>query len=136
MYHRILVPVAPGGADRAAEALKVAAALSADDAGVTLLTVAEPVPAYVDSYIPDEIVKENRLAMEAALKDLADAAPGKVKTALITGHAARAIVDYASAKKIDCIVIASHQPELADYFTGSNAAWVARHADCSIHVIR
>ena len=36
----------------------------------------------------------------------------------------------------DLLIIASHRPGLQDYFLGSTAAHVVRHAACSVHVIR
>ncbi|MBT8411941.1 MAG: universal stress protein, partial [Octadecabacter sp.] len=44
--------------------------------------------------------------------------------------------DFATDNSIDCIIMASHQPGLEDYFLGSTAARVVRHAKCSVHVIR
>ena len=55
---------------------------------------------------------------------------------MVTGHAARTILDYAEQMKADCIVIASHDPGIQDYFLGSTAARVVRHAHCSVHVVR
>jgi universal stress protein F len=55
---------------------------------------------------------------------------------IISGHAGRVIVDYASTNEIDCIIVASHRPGIGDFFLGSTAARVVRHANCSVHVIR
>ena len=55
---------------------------------------------------------------------------------VITGHASRAIMDYAHDNDCDCIVIASHKPGLEDYFLGSTAARVVRHSRCNVHVLR
>jgi nucleotide-binding universal stress UspA family protein len=43
-----------------------------------------------------------------------------------------------TAKEIgaDLIVIASHRPGLQDYFLGSTAARVVRHAECAVLVDR
>jgi nucleotide-binding universal stress UspA family protein len=42
----------------------------------------------------------------------------------------------AEEKGADLIIIASHRPGLKDYFLGSTAAKVVRHAKCSVLVIR
>jgi len=42
----------------------------------------------------------------------------------------------AQEKGVDLIIIASHRPGLQDYFLGSTAAKVVRHAKCSVLVIR
>jgi universal stress protein F len=33
-------------------------------------------------------------------------------------------------------VIASHRPGIQDYFLGSTASRVVRHANCTVHVMR
>ena len=37
---------------------------------------------------------------------------------------------------VDLIVMASHRPEMLDYLIGPNAAHVARHAGCSVLILR
>ncbi len=59
-----------------------------------------------------------------------------VNVVVVVGHAGRTIQDYAERHGSDCIVLASHQPGIHDYFLGSTSAWVARHSKCSVHVIR
>ena len=59
-----------------------------------------------------------------------------VNIEVVVGHPGRTITDYADENGIDCIVIASHQPGLQDYFLGSTAARVVRHAHCAVHVLR
>ena len=59
-----------------------------------------------------------------------------VKAKIIEGHSARTILDFAEENAIDCIVMGSHKPGLADYFLGSTAARVVRHANCAVHVHR
>ena len=55
---------------------------------------------------------------------------------LVEGHSARSIIDYSETNGVDCIVIGSHKPDLSDYFLGSTAARVVRHASCAVHVHR
>ena len=55
---------------------------------------------------------------------------------VVEGHAGRSIVDYAEKNGVDLIVIASHRPGLQDFFLGSTAARVVRHAQCCVHVLR
>ena len=59
-----------------------------------------------------------------------------VKTEVVRGRPGSTITDFAKEHGIDCIVIESHRPGLQDYFIGSNAARVVRHASCSVHVVR
>ncbi len=136
MYHRILLPVALEQQGRGEVALAVAEALAAPDARVTLIHVREPIPAFVAGHIPEEALEARRAQAEAALAALAAKTRLTVDQTVVAGHPARAIVDYADSHQVDCIILASHHPGVSDYFLGSTAAWVARHADCSIHVIR
>ena len=39
-------------------------------------------------------------------------------------------------RDVDLIVMASHRPEMLDYLIGPNAAHVARHAACSVLILR
>ena len=55
---------------------------------------------------------------------------------VIEGHVYRTILEFAEEHGIDCIVMGSHEPGLSDYFIGSNAARVVRHAHCAVHVHR
>ena len=56
--------------------------------------------------------------------------------ALTEQPSARDILDFANEAGVDLIVIASHDPGLADYLLGSVAARVVRHAHCSVFVTR
>ena len=135
MYKKVLVPVALDHSHSFKAALDVARLLSDDGAVVTVLNVIEQVPGYVDMYLPEshsEVRKsEVEIELEAELGSVLDAKP-----VVVSGRAGSAIVDYAVKHEFDCIVIASHRPGLADYFLGSTAARVVRHAPCSVHVIR
>ncbi|WP_340108861.1 universal stress protein [Pikeienuella sp. HZG-20] len=136
MYPHILVPIAYGSAEKGAAALKVADRLLDDGGRVTLLHVQETVPSYVENYVPADVLEKNRKAVEAELGALALQSKQTVETAIVAGSVSHTIVEYAENHKVDCIVIASHRPEIADYLLGSTAAWVARHASCAVHILR
>lgn len=135
MYKNILVPVLfDEGRDTQASYL-AARALADDDAKFTVVHVMEAIPSYVTAEIPNEVLDRTREEVEKSLSQSAKALPGAVPI-LISGHAGRAIVDFANENNIDCIIVASHRPGLEDLFLGSTAARVVRHAKCSVHVIR
>jgi nucleotide-binding universal stress UspA family protein len=136
MYSHILVTVAPDHEGRGEAALSAADALLDEDGRITLINVHEPIAAYGAAYVPHEVFEKNRAEMKKVLDDLAKGSASNVETVVVNGNAGRAIKEYADDHKVDCIVIASHHPGIADYFLGSTAAWVARHADCSVHIIR
>ena len=113
----------------------VAKALADEGANFTVLHVMETIPSYVASQIPQDVVTQSRDQTETALNASAAALSGAT-TCLESGNPGRLIVDYSNDNGIDCIIVASHRPGIEDYFLGSTAARVVRHAQCAVHVIR
>ncbi|MEO1537164.1 MAG: universal stress protein [Pseudomonadota bacterium] len=137
MYKKILVPVEPSHAERHKKAMDMAHALREDDtAEIIALTVIEPVPGYFATAdgLTELQMKAGRVTLVELKALFGDR--DKVTTKVLHGHAATQINSFAEKNDVDCIVIASHKPELADYLLGSTAARVVRHAPCSVHVIR
>jgi len=135
MYKNILVPIALDHGRDSNEALKIARVLADEGAKITALHVMEEVPSYVAQYLPEGQMEANEKELKNRLiSELAGVAG--VEVAVIAGHAGHTIVDYAAHNEIDCIVVASHRPGLQDYFLGSTAARVVRHAPCAVHVSR
>ena len=135
----ILVPVDIAQTEAAAAALGLARDMAGmHGAGVVLLNVLEKVPGYVASQLP-KTFHENALADAAARLNEFAAGHGLAGTAEIVvreGHPPTEILEHANKIGADMIVIASHDPGLADYFLGSVAARVVRHAHCSVLVVR
>ena len=46
------------------------------------------------------------------------------------------VVQTAEDLGVDLIVMAAHRPSLKDYLIGPNTARVARHANCSVQIVR
>ncbi|MDX1291448.1 MAG: universal stress protein [Hyphomonas sp.] len=135
MYKNILVATALDHAHDIAAAFDIARALAAEGASLTALHVLEDIPAYAAQYVPAEQAGTRHAEAEAQLKaDLGGVA--NVKPVVVSGHPGSTIVEYADDHGIDCIIIASHRPGLQDYFLGSTAGRVVRHAKCAVHVIR
>ena len=135
MYKNILVPIALDHDRDTSEALGIAKALSAKGAKITALHVMEEVPAYVAQYLPEGQLEDNVKELAARMKE-ALAGEANIKIKVVSGHAGHAIVDFAKHNGVDCIVVASHRPGLTDFFLGSTAARVVRHAPCAVHVSR
>ena len=133
MYKNVLVPVAGDHPATTDQAMAAARVLADEGAKITALTVVEAIPGYVAVEVPEDLIKKSR---DFALADLRGYVGEGIEPVVVTGHAARTIVDYARANDVDCIVVASHRPGLADYFLGSTAAHVVRHAPCAVHVVR
>lgn len=135
MYSNILVPIAFDHDRDTSEALSLARVLAADGAKITALHVMEEVPAYVAQYLPEGRIEENRAELEAKLNADMGGLKGVVPV-VVHGHPGHSIVEYGVDHDVDCIIVASHKPGLQDFFLGSTAARVVRHAKCSVHVVR
>ena len=133
MYRNILVPIALGHGETTQQALKVARHLAEDNGSITALHVTEALPSYILAELPKGVAERGHADALAALE--AEAGEG-ARPIVVTGHAALTILEFAEENGIDCIVIASHQPGYRDYFLGSTAARVVRHAHCAVHVVR
>jgi len=76
---------------------------------------------------------------EKLLKKVAEEhIPKEMQAGIIVGNGTvyREIVEAARDLDIDQIVMGAHRPKLAEFLLGPNSARVARHADCSVTVIR
>ncbi|KNG95242.1 universal stress protein [Pseudaestuariivita atlantica] len=135
MYPHILVPVDLADTEKVKRSVATARALLAPQGKITLLNVVAPFPTSIDVYVPADIVTQ---AFENAKTKLAALSQeiGIKDAVTLQGGVGRSIVDWADEHAVDCIVIPSHQPELSDILLGSTAAWVVRHAQCSVHVLR
>ncbi len=135
MYRHILVAVDFNEESDPEPALQVAKVLAGKGSRVTVLHVKEQVPSYAVAYVPEDY----EIGLKEAIRDRLDGLAQRFiegRGALVEGHSGRTILEWADANKVDCIVINSHKPGMRDYFLGSTAARVVRHAQCSVHVIR
>ena len=141
MPNPIVVPIDLSQKDAGANAL--AQAKQYDPEGrFILLHVTEPAPDYVAVYVaadlPDEILKSRVDEAKKELKALAEQIGVAEEAAIVvrTGHHGREILNHAEEVSADLIVIASHDPRWGDFLLGSVAAFVVRHAHCSVLVVR
>lgn len=118
-----------------ARTMEIARVLLQDGGEIVALHVYEAPQGSVSAYLDAETV---RSAFEGAKARLDDRVAGQtgVTPVIVKGHGAQSIIEYATEHDIDCIVIGSHKPGLKDYFLGSTAARVVRHAPCAVHVMR
>ena len=135
MYKSILVPVAPDHERNIMAAIDLAEMLRDEGGKITLLSVIDMIPPYVLQQLPDGQMTKNVVSAKVKLQEDAD---GHKNTDIqvVIGHSANSILDYAEKNGTDCIVVASHRPGYQDYFLGSTAARVVRHATCAVHVLR
>lgn len=134
MFNHILVPVAPSHIGENAKAMALAKSSLAAGGKISVLSVVEVIPTYAEVQLPANYLAEN-------LKDISDGL-GKefnddgVEIHAISGHSANSILDWAEEHSVDCIAMSSHLPGFSDYFIGSTAAKVVRHAQCSVLILR
>jgi len=77
-------------------------------------------------------------AAEEMKKVADDSIPKAMQAGVVVenGTIYREIVEAAKDLDIDHIVMGAHSPSLADFLLGPNSARVARHAGCSVTVVR
>ena len=134
MYKKILVPMAlDHGISQ--HTLEIARALSEPGAEIVALHVYELPQGSVSTYLDKSVLEEGFQRARLQLLKKVDGLDG-VRSEVIKGHTARSIIDYAASHDVDCIVVGSHKPGISDYFLGSTASRVVRHAACAVHVHR
>ncbi len=135
MYTNILVPIILDGQHDTGASFAAARALASPEAAFTVLHVMEAIPTYARTEVPGNVLAAKQQEIAHELSEAAKGLPG-AKAHMISGHSGQSILNYAEENDIDCIIIASHQPGLEDYFLGSTASRVVRHAKCAVHVMR
>lgn len=84
----------------------------------------------------EEDLKEAQNLIEQTAQPLRDAG-FRVNTSIEEGEPRTAIVDYAERVKADLIVVGSHgRRGLSRLLLGSVSEYVARHAPCSVEIVR
>ena len=134
MYDTILVCLALDHG-LSARALAAARALRSDTGRILAIHVHEMASGSVRTYLDDDVVEEAYAKAGTRLKERVGDNPD-VEPVLLKGHSGRTITDYADRIGADCIIVGSHKPGLRDFFLGSTAARVVRHAPCAVHVLR
>ncbi|MBT8435166.1 MAG: universal stress protein [Gammaproteobacteria bacterium] len=136
MYKTILVPIDMGHVVEGKSTIDIAAQHSAEGVKIILLNVVEEIPTWAAAQLPANIIKDSFETVKTEMKAIATASGIKMDVEVRAGHSYNTILDVAKENNVDLIIIASHRPGLQDYFLGSTAAKVVRHADCSVLVVR
>ena len=136
MYKTILVPIDIAHLAEGKLTIDLAVAHASDDTRIVLLNVVEEIPGWASVAIPKEIIQKSTTDAQDELKAVANASGRKMDMIVRSGHSYSTIIDVAQKVESDLIIIASHRPGLQDYFLGSTAAKVVRHAPCSVLVVR
>jgi nucleotide-binding universal stress UspA family protein len=116
--------------------IDVARKHSDKEARIILLHVIEDIPNWVAVELLRDLLEKSRRSAKKKIQAIANAASIPADVEICTGNPYKKIVEKAKDEKVDLIIIASHKPGLQDYFLGSTAANVVRHAPCSVLVVR
>ncbi len=138
MYKNILVPVDLAHKEQAGAMIQNALAFMSPGARLTLFFVMPEIPPVLELQMPEGSGEKAKAKAEEQLQALAKSNSAPQTTRIVTsfGRPHHKILKLADSQNVDLIVMASHQPGLADYLLGSVAASVVRHAKCSVHVMR
>ena len=136
MYAKILVPIEMSHKDSGAKAISIAKELVDEGGDIILVNVVDEVPSYVKAELPMEFLKNSEAQAYENLNKIAKDQGIDTPVEIGKGNAATAILALAKSHQIDLIVVASHRPGFTDYFLGSTAARIVRHAQCPVLVDR
>jgi universal stress protein F len=140
MYQHIVVAVDLAHGQAGKDLLAKAAALIDAGGTIRVLHVLEDVPSYIAAELPRDLNDRRQAEAKVELKVLAGEIEGKTGASVVVetrhGAAAGQILQAAEDHGADLVMIASHRPGISDYFIGSTAARVVRHAQCSVLISR
>ena len=136
MYKHIIVAVDLSHGEAGKALLDKAVQLVDEGGTIRLLHVLEDVPSYIAAELPRDLNDRREAEAKVELGLLSGSISAKVESEVRTGAAAGQILQCAEDAGADLIMIASHRPGLSDYFIGSTAARVVRHAHCSVLISR
>lgn len=136
MYKSILLPIDLSEMERGRVMIDLAQKLAGKDTRIRLLNVTVDIPAFVAAQVPNEVIKTAMSTARETLEGLIGAAGIKADAEVRAGKPGPTILTSADECGADLIIIGSHKPGLEDYFLGSTAARVVRHAQCSVLVMR
>jgi nucleotide-binding universal stress UspA family protein len=94
---------------------------------------------YVQAYIPAEMkadVEKDAKADLDAFGAALDSDGTTVRSHVLRGIVYDQIVKLSDRVKASIVVVGAHKPGFMDFFLGPNAARLARHALCSVMIVR
>ncbi len=136
MYAKIIVPIDLAHVHSGKKAINIAKKLIDDGGKIFLINVVEDIPTYVAAELPAGLLDDSKKIALSELTATAKAAGVDAEIEVRSGRAAASILDAAESHEAGLIIIGSHRPGLSDYFLGSTAARVVRHAQCPVFVDR
>lgn len=140
MFHSILVPIDLAQTSSWQPVLPEAVALARQNgAALAVVAVVRDLTSFFEcrylAFQMDDAVSEARRALAAITRQFATPEL-PIRQVVRFGTIGGEILAEAEDGGADLIVMASHRPEMTDYLIGPNAAYVVRHAPCSVLVLR
>jgi len=140
MFEVILLAV--DGSEHGQHAAKLAGdlarAVKAKD--LRIVVAFEPIPSYLGEPNLSHVIAARKIEAEEILKKalaVIGEVPGDINTETIEGSVAEAIINVASVRKSDVIVMGSRGlGRLAGAVLGSNSQKVVSHAHCPVLIVR
>ena len=138
MFDTILIAAALADEGHATRAMTAQAQEMLNPGGkIVFVHVLDEVPKYAAAHVPRQHMSKHEQKVTDLLTRIASEVEGASTEVVVRkGSASAGILGTAKQTKADVILIASHKPGLGDYFIGSTAARVVRHADTSVMVLR
>ncbi len=139
MFHKILVAI--DGSPASEKALTAAVDLAAHyKADLTALSVAElpEVVGMVDEVDELRESAENHFRkIGAAAVEYARSRGVVLRSVVLRGHAADAIVSYTEKEEINLVVLGQHgHSRIARFFLGSTTDRVSEHSPCTVMIVK
>ena len=134
MYKSILVAIDLSQPEPSQKIVSIARSIAGADGRIALLHVLPEIPAFVAPELPEGMLQKNVENAREELQALAGDSGAKVEVRY--GHPSTTIFEFAEETGADLIIVGSHRPGFQDYFLGSTAARVVRHAQCAVLVDR
>jgi len=139
MFKKIMVPVVLEHVERMARTLSVAADLARQyEASITFAGVTGKVPSAI-ARTPDEFAA----ALDMFAREQGDQSGVATDSLVLLSNDPGAELDSRLLEAIgtsqaDLVVMGSHPPGVADalHLIGSHSAWLVRHSDVSVFVVR
>lgn len=139
MFKRIMVPVVLQHVDRMERTLRVAADLACEyQASITYVAVAGKVPSAIAS-TPEKFAAE----LDLFAREQGDQAGIRTASLAVLSNDPGAdlearLLEAVKSTDSDLVVMGSHPPGVADvlHLIGSHSAWLVRHTDVSVFVVR
>jgi universal stress protein F len=136
MYQKIIVAIDLAQVEKCQALIKRAEKLIAADGEMILVNVVEELPNYLALDVSVDILQRSQDEAKEQMNVLLKATPRADRMIIRNGPPAREILDLAETINADLIMIASHRPDVTNYFIGATADRVVRHAKCSVLVER